>query len=124
MRRACSELVMVYRPVVAACGAGCELATDAQCPEHESHLPHLAHDTHDTHPTPSIFVLLQEPTLFATYIYENIMMGREGATKEEVEAAAKAANAHGFISHLPDGYRTQVGGPLRARAHLPVETRV
>lgn len=51
----------------------------------------------------------QEPTLFATTIYENIAMGREGATKEEVEEAARSANAHNFISHLPDAYQTQVG---------------
>ena len=51
----------------------------------------------------------QEPTLFALSIKENIKYGKEGATDAEVEAAAKAANAHNFISALPDGYDTQVG---------------
>ena len=45
----------------------------------------------------------QEPTLFATTIYQNIAIGRPGATKEEVEAAAAAANATTFIERLPLG---------------------
>ncbi|OEL26086.1 putative multidrug resistance protein, partial [Dichanthelium oligosanthes] len=51
----------------------------------------------------------QEPALFATSIRENILLGKEDATSEEVAAAAKAANAHDFISQLPQGYDTQVG---------------
>nr|CAB3446858.1 unnamed protein product [Digitaria exilis] len=51
----------------------------------------------------------QEPVLFATTIRENILFGKEDATEEEVIAAAKAANAHDFIVHLPQGYDTQVG---------------
>ncbi|GLC41172.1 hypothetical protein PLESTM_001163200 [Pleodorina starrii] len=51
----------------------------------------------------------QEPTLFATSIYENIAIGLPGASAEQVEAAARAANAHGFIHNLPQGYDTQVG---------------
>ncbi|KAJ1278283.1 hypothetical protein BS78_04G068300 [Paspalum vaginatum] len=51
----------------------------------------------------------QEPALFATSIRENILFGKEDATEEEVVAAAKAANAHNFISQLPQGYDTQVG---------------
>uniref|UniRef100_A0A0E0G346 Multidrug resistance protein n=1 Tax=Oryza nivara TaxID=4536 RepID=A0A0E0G346_ORYNI len=51
----------------------------------------------------------QEPALFATSIRENILFGKEEATAEEVVAAAKAANAHNFISQLPQGYDTQVG---------------
>ncbi|KAL6629037.1 hypothetical protein ACP70R_028802 [Stipagrostis hirtigluma subsp. patula] len=51
----------------------------------------------------------QEPALFATSIRENILFGKEDATEEEVVAAAKAANAHNFISQLPLGYNTQVG---------------
>jgi ATP-binding cassette subfamily B (MDR/TAP) protein 1 len=50
----------------------------------------------------------QEPALFATSIRENILLGKEDATEEEVVAAAKAANAHSFISQLPRGYDTQV----------------
>nr|CAD1831709.1 unnamed protein product [Ananas comosus var. bracteatus] len=51
----------------------------------------------------------QEPALFATSIKENILFGKEDATAEEVVAAAKASNAHNFISQLPHGYDTQVG---------------
>ncbi|KAL6629034.1 hypothetical protein ACP70R_028799 [Stipagrostis hirtigluma subsp. patula] len=51
----------------------------------------------------------QEPALFATSIRENILFGKEDATEEEVVAVAKAANAHNFISQLPQGYDTQVG---------------
>ncbi|CAN4104073.1 unnamed protein product [Withania somnifera] len=51
----------------------------------------------------------QEPIPFATTIKENILFGKEGATIEEVEKAAKAANAHDFIIKLPDAYETQVG---------------
>ncbi|KAF8693398.1 hypothetical protein HU200_038791 [Digitaria exilis] len=51
----------------------------------------------------------QEPALFAMSIRENLLFGKEDATEEEVTAAAKAANAHGFISQLPEGYDTQMG---------------
>ncbi|KAL2335591.1 hypothetical protein Fmac_016804 [Flemingia macrophylla] len=51
----------------------------------------------------------QEPILFATSIKENILFGKEDATEEEIVEAAKAANAHDFISQLPQGYNTQVG---------------
>jgi ATP-binding cassette, subfamily B (MDR/TAP), member 1 len=51
----------------------------------------------------------QEPTLFATTIRGNIKYGKPDATQEEIEAAAKLANAHDFISSFPDGYDTQVG---------------
>ena len=47
--------------------------------------------------------------LFDTTIAENIRYGKEGATMEEIEAAAKNANAHNFISELPNGYNTLVG---------------
>ena len=50
----------------------------------------------------------QEPALFATSILENILYGKEDASMEEVEAAAKAANAHAFINDLPNSYQTQV----------------
>ncbi|KAK1563650.1 hypothetical protein Q3G72_030632 [Acer saccharum] len=51
----------------------------------------------------------QEPALFATTILENILYGKPEATMAEVEAAASAANAHSFITLLPNGYNTQVG---------------
>ncbi|MBO0798131.1 MAG: ATP-binding cassette domain-containing protein, partial [Blastocatellia bacterium] len=56
-----------------------------------------------------IGVVLQEPFLFSGSIYENIAYAKPGATREEVMAAAKAANAHDFILQKPDGYDTQVG---------------
>ena len=51
----------------------------------------------------------QEPILFATSIEENIRYGRSGASMEEVEAAARAANAHDFVSAFPEGFSTLVG---------------
>jgi len=51
----------------------------------------------------------QEPVLFSGTIAENIANGRVGATRVEVEAAAKMANAHSFIMEFPDGYDTEVG---------------
>lgn len=51
----------------------------------------------------------QEPTLFAGTIRENIVYGAEAATEAEVEGAARAANAHDFISNLKDGYETPCG---------------
>uniref|UniRef100_K3WTD1 Bile salt export pump n=1 Tax=Globisporangium ultimum (strain ATCC 200006 / CBS 805.95 / DAOM BR144) TaxID=431595 RepID=K3WTD1_GLOUD len=50
----------------------------------------------------------QEPTLFIGTIAENIAYGLD-SSKEEIEAAAKMANAHDFITRFPDGYETQVG---------------
>jgi ATP-binding cassette, subfamily B, bacterial len=54
-------------------------------------------------------IVLQEPVLFSTSIAENIAYAKPDATSEEVMAAARAANAHEFITHLPGGYDTQVG---------------
>ncbi|GAV09121.1 hypothetical protein RvY_18716-2 [Ramazzottius varieornatus] len=51
----------------------------------------------------------QEPTLFATSIIENIRYGRPDATDAEVHEAAKAANAHDFITEFPKGYQTVLG---------------
>ncbi|MEI6800338.1 MAG: ABC transporter ATP-binding protein [Pseudomonadota bacterium] len=51
----------------------------------------------------------QNTFLFATTVRENIRMGRRSATDAEVEAAARAAQAHEFIMGLPDGYDAQVG---------------
>lgn len=56
-----------------------------------------------------IGVVLQESFLFSGSIYENIAFARPGATREDVMAAAKAANAHDFIVQKPDGYDTLVG---------------
>jgi ATP-binding cassette subfamily B protein len=56
-----------------------------------------------------IGIVLQESTLFAATIRENLAFGRPDATEEEIIGAAKAAQAHHFISNLPDGYDTEVG---------------
>ncbi len=56
-----------------------------------------------------IAVVPQEVHLFGTSIRENIRYGRLDATDAEIEAAARAANAHAFIEALPDGYDTTVG---------------
>ena len=57
----------------------------------------------------NIGVVSQEPVLFDTTIAENIRYGKEDATMEEIEDAAKAANAYDFISELPNGFNTNVG---------------
>jgi ATP-binding cassette subfamily B protein len=54
-------------------------------------------------------IVLQEPVLFSTSIGENIAYGRPDATREEIVEAARLANAHDFISALPEGYDTPVG---------------
>ena len=51
----------------------------------------------------------QDPMLFSGTVADNIMYGRRGASMKEVIRAAKAANAHQFITELPDGYETEVG---------------
>ena len=57
----------------------------------------------------SVSLLHQEAVLFTGTIRENIRMGRGDATDAEVEDAARAANAHDFITEQPDGYETVVG---------------
>ena len=56
-----------------------------------------------------IGLVQQEPALFAASIFDNIAYGKDGATEAEVIEAARAANVHGFVSGLPDGYKTPVG---------------
>jgi ATP-binding cassette subfamily B protein len=56
-----------------------------------------------------ISVVLQEPLLFSGTIEDNIRYGKLDASGEEVREAAKAANAHDFISGLPNGYATVTG---------------
>ncbi len=57
----------------------------------------------------NIAVLMQETLVFEGSFRENIRYGRPGASDEDVVRAAKAADAHGFISSLPEGYDTLVG---------------
>ncbi len=56
-----------------------------------------------------IAVVSQDVQLFNLTIVENIAYGRLDATRDEIEAAARAANAHAFIAELPAGYETIVG---------------
>ncbi len=56
-----------------------------------------------------IGVVPQETALFSGSIWDNIVYGKLDATREEVEAAARAGNAHDFILELPEGYDTRVG---------------
>jgi ABC-type multidrug transport system fused ATPase/permease subunit len=56
-----------------------------------------------------IGVVSQEPILFQTTIRENILFGKMDATDNQIEQAAKMANAHDFIMQLPKKYDTLVG---------------
>lgn len=58
----------------------------------------------------SLGIVLQDTTLFTGTVKENIRYGKLDATDEEVYAAAKLANADGFIKRLPDGYDTMLSG--------------
>lgn len=57
----------------------------------------------------NVGIVSQEPSLFNATIGENIRYGKKDATMEEIVEAAKNANAHNFISALPNGYDTPVG---------------
>ncbi len=57
----------------------------------------------------AIAIVPQDPQLFSDTIEQNIRYGRLDATREQIEEAAKLANAHAFITSFPDGYRTLVG---------------
>ncbi len=58
----------------------------------------------------SLGIVLQDTHLFTGTVAENISFGKLDATKEEIEAAAKLANAHNFIMSLPNGYDTMLTG--------------
>ena len=58
----------------------------------------------------SLGIVLQDTHLFTGTVMENIRYGRPDATDEECVAAAQLANAHGFISRLPEGYATMLTG--------------
>lgn len=58
----------------------------------------------------SLGIVLQDTHLFTGTVMENIRFGKLDATEEEVIAAAKLANAHHFIKHLPEGYHTMLTG--------------
>jgi len=56
-----------------------------------------------------VALVMQEPFLFPFTVAENIAFGRPDAPRADIEAAARAANAHEFISRLPNGYDTSIG---------------
>jgi ATP-binding cassette subfamily B protein/subfamily B ATP-binding cassette protein MsbA len=56
-----------------------------------------------------VSIVHQEPLLFSTTIADNIRYGRLSATDDEIAEAARAANAHDFITRLPRGYDTEIG---------------
>ena len=56
-----------------------------------------------------IGIVLQETTLFSGSVRDNIAFGKPDASQDEIESAAKAAQAHDFIMSFPDGYNTHVG---------------
>src|SRR5690606_9900751 len=71
----------------------------------------------------AVVMVTQENYLFSGTVGDNIGFGRPGATRAEIEAAARAIGAHGFISELPDGYDTEIhkrGGRLSAGRRQPV----
>jgi ABC-type multidrug transport system fused ATPase/permease subunit len=57
----------------------------------------------------SVGIVSQDPFLFSASVYENVAFGVASATHEDVERAARAAQAHEFIEALPDGYDTVIG---------------
>ena len=56
-----------------------------------------------------ISIVTQEPILFNETVYDNIAYGRPGATREQIEDAAKSAFAHDFIRRFPNDYSTRIG---------------
>jgi ABC-type multidrug transport system fused ATPase/permease subunit len=56
-----------------------------------------------------IAIISQDPFLFSTTVRENIAFGAPDATDEEIEAAARLAQAHDFVAELPEGYDTVIG---------------
>lgn len=57
----------------------------------------------------SVAMVLQKNVLFSGTIRQNLLWGNKDATDEEIEHAAKAAQAHDFIMSFPDGYETELG---------------
>ena len=56
-----------------------------------------------------VAVVLQDPILFSTSVADNIDFARDGVSRTQIEAAARAAQAHDFIAALPEGYETPLG---------------
>lgn len=101
--------------VVGASGCGKSTIIKLLCGDYESHSGSIRVQGHDTRAwnlaalRSRFSVISQDVFLFPASIRENIAYGRPGASPEEVESAARMANAHEFIEKAPDGYETQVG---------------
>ncbi|MGN6189539.1 MAG: ABC transporter ATP-binding protein [Conexibacter sp.] len=101
--------------IVGPTGAGKSTLLSLLTRFYDPHSGHVTLDGHDVRDLKleslraQISVVLQEPLLFGATIRENIRYGRLEADDDEVEAAARAANAHDFVSALPKGYDTKLG---------------
>jgi ATP-binding cassette subfamily B protein len=101
--------------IVGASGAGKTTLTSLVVRFYDPQAGRITLDGHDLRALTlrslreSVALVLQDPIIFGSSIRENIAYGRPEATAEEVERAARAANAHEFIVALPRGYDTVVG---------------
>ncbi len=119
-RNAVSAVSLAVEPgevlaLVGPSGAGKSTLTKLLLRFYDPHFGRIALDGRDLRELTlgsvrdNVALLLQETLVFDGTIYENIAYGRWHATREQVEAAAIAADAHQFISELPDGYETEIG---------------
>ncbi|HET8631792.1 MAG TPA: ABC transporter ATP-binding protein, partial [Thermomicrobiales bacterium] len=120
MPRVLSDLTLDVAPgerlaLVGPSGAGKSTLVNLLLRFYDPQAGRILLDGHDTHDVTirslreALGVVPQDPVLFGGTVAENIAYGRPGATHDEVVAAARAANAHGFILDLPQGYDTVVG---------------
>ncbi len=101
--------------LVGPSGAGKSTIVDLLVRLHDPQEGHVLIDGHDLLDLDvdsyrrHIAMVVQQPFLFNTSIHDNIACGRPGATRADVEAAAKAAQIHDHIASLPEGYDTIAG---------------
>jgi len=101
--------------IVGASGCGKSTVLKLACGDYETHTGRILVEGHDSREwdlsalRSRLSVISQDVFLFPTSILENIAYGRPGASREEIEAAARTANAEEFILKAPQGYETQVG---------------
>ncbi|MEA2248878.1 MAG: ATP-binding cassette, subfamily bacterial, partial [Solirubrobacteraceae bacterium] len=101
--------------LVGASGAGKSTIAKLLLRFHDPDRGSVAIDGHDVRGVTleslrdNVAVLLQETLVFEGTVAENIAYGKPGATKEEIERAARAADAHEFVTALSEGYDTLIG---------------
>jgi len=101
--------------IVGASGCGKSTVLKLACGDYETHTGRILVEGHDCREwdlsalRSRLSVISQDVFLFPASILENIAYGRPGASREEIEAAARTANAEEFILKAPQGYETQVG---------------